>query len=707
MKKIKRVLEVLTKEGLYTFAYLVRDNLRAKYSPGKKYRTWIKLHESRKAEPVAAGEQPFFTLLVSGREGQADSFDLSGLGYANLEALPVGNRTLKELLEEAKGEYIGFLPADVILAPDALMRIAGRMWHKFYEGCGIFYGDEDVVIGRRRTNPFFKPDFSPDTLRSFHYMGCFFVKREWLEQLECTMQTPVRFNAYLVALELELRLGSEMRNHACHIPEVLSHRMSAHLEDKGAMGAESSDMQHMEQGQAKLGELAEAKKELFAKYGIAVDTEPVMECGAVRLVYEVKGQPMVSIIIPSKDNPSILQMCLDSISACTRYDNYELVIVDNGSSEENREKYKKLCDSQKKPCRYHYEPMEFNFSRMCNIGAKWAQGEYLLFLNDDIEITDIDGHDWLERMVGHASQPHIGAVGAKLYYPDSRKIQHVGVVNYESGAAHIFSKMEDEGILGHGRNLLEYNYSIVTGACLMVAREKFEKIGGFAEELAVTFNDVELCFRLLKQGWYQVVRSDVVLYHHESISRGEDALDEKKFQRHMKERERLFAMHPEFVKADAFYSKNSTQKYLDDSVNTDRMSWDMPVYQEDEKTSKVWQETDDMVCHVEYAKETDRICVRGFAYMEHVRHNNLNQIVVMLKGEEKTSYIRACRIYNPTIAPQMDSDKNLNFVEFQAGCSSEQIGRGQYQLGVALKPFGSGTVFWHMSDCVLQVNSGN
>lgn len=242
-----------------------------------------------------------------------------------------------------------------------------------------------------------------------------------------------------------------------------------------------------------------------------------------RVVYEVVGNPKVSIIIPSKDNYDILKQCLTSIRKETKYQNYEIIVVDNGSAEETHAKYTQMC--KELDCKYHYAPMEFNFSKMCNIGAHLADGQFLLFLNDDIRV---EGAEWLERMLGHAQQPHTGAVGCKLIYPNTNLIQHVGVVSFMVGPGHAFQRINDDLNCYWGRNKLEYNYSAVTGACLMIDRNKYDQVGGFSEQLPVAYNDIDLCFNLVEAGYYNVVRTDVRLYHYESVSRGYDAVSPEK-----------------------------------------------------------------------------------------------------------------------------------------------------------------------------------
>ena len=236
-----------------------------------------------------------------------------------------------------------------------------------------------------------------------------------------------------------------------------------------------------------------------------------------RVNYHPTGNPLVSVIIPSKDNVKVYERCIQTLYEKTAYKNFEVIHVDNGSSEENKRGYENIARTY--GVQYHYQPMNFNFSAMCNIGAKQAKGSYLLFLNDDIEI--IKG-DWLERMLGQAMQQHVGAVGAKLLYPGIGNIQHTGVINLSQGPVHCFANMPDDVIYDFCRNKLDFNYSAVTGACLLLSREKFDAVGGFEEELPVAYNDVDLCFKLTEQGYFNVLRNDAVLYHHESVSRGYD-----------------------------------------------------------------------------------------------------------------------------------------------------------------------------------------
>lgn len=194
-------------------------------------------------------------------------------------------------------------------------------------------------------------------------------------------------------------------------------------------------------------------------------------------------------------------------------------MVDNGSNDYNRAKAELLVKAHNElgSARYHYEPMDFNFSRMCNIGASMADGDFLLFLNDDIEIRK---SGWLERMTDKVRLPYVGAVGMKLLYPNSDIIQHAGVMNVRVGPYHKLQYCHNDEEHYFGFNKGVRNVLAVTGACLMVRRNVFEEVGGFdAEHFAVAFNDIDLCYKIYEKGYYNVVLNNIYLYHHESLSR--------------------------------------------------------------------------------------------------------------------------------------------------------------------------------------------
>ncbi len=393
--------------------------------------------------------------------------------------------------------------------------------------CVLVYGDEDEWNHNRtiRMNPWLKPDFSPDTLLQYFYYGNVIAVRrnaiertklqEWsrLSDLESRVQW-----MYRLSLELSFPVKNDKIG---HVPYVLFH--------------------------------APYVKKLCAGSLYDACRKGALE----QLQNEALQNARVSMIIPSKDHPEILETCLESIARTVVDSDYEIIVVDNGSSPENRKKYEEMIIKYK--FNYIFEPMDFNFSKMCNLGAEYANGEILLFLNDDIEAAS---SGWLTQMKRYALRSHVGAVGCKLYYPDSKRIQHAGITNLRLGPVHKLQFLEDVRPYYDGRNQIDHNVLAVTGACLMVRRKVWEQCGGFFENLAVAFNDVELCFRIYKKGYYNVVCNGVVMYHHESLSRGDDESEEKLI-RLQHERDKMYAIHPDLYGKDPFYHPYLNNLILD------------------------------------------------------------------------------------------------------------------------------------------------
>lgn len=279
------------------------------------------------------------------------------------------------------------------------------------------------------------------------------------------------------------------------------------------------------------------------EYFVPVFDVPVLEDGS---------KPRVSIIIPSKDNVEVLKNCLSSIRVHTSYRNFEVIVVDNGSNDENRsllEIYIENLKSTGFAIEYIYDKADFNYSYMNNVGVKASTGDYICLLNDDVEVLD---PRWMEIMLGQASLEGVGAVGAKLLYPETGKIQHIGIINTTSEPVHVCLGKDDDKVYYHGRNRLVLNCMAVTGACLMVSREKYDQLGGLYEGLPVAYNDVDFCFSLLDRGYRNVIRNDVVMIHHESVSRGKDAADAAKMERLKEERRRLYLRHTNLFGADPY-----------------------------------------------------------------------------------------------------------------------------------------------------------
>ena len=454
-------------------------------------------------------------------------------------------------IEVADGEFVAFLDCDDTLAPTALYEVVKALNDAKKKGIDLdfIYSDEDKIDdeGKFRHMPHFKPDWSPDTMMSIMYTCHLGVYRKTIGDKAGWLRAGYEGSQdYDFVLRIaELTTPEKI----CHIPKILYHWR----EHAGSTSLNIGSKPYFLEASRK------AKVDALERRGYSGHVELVDNTFQWRVVYDSIDNPLVSVIIPSKDNYDYLARCVNSLVKLTAYRNFEIIVVDNGSSEENKAKCSALLE--RVGGKYIYEPMQFNFSSMCNKGAAAASGEYLLFLNDDIEI--IDGI-WLQRMVGHAELPYIGAVGAKLMYPGNGLIQHCGVTNLrDAGPVHSFIGKSDAELMYFIRNKIEYDWLAVTAACLLVSRAKFDQVGGFNEDLAVAFNDVDFCFKLYEAGYYNVVREDAVLIHYESVSRGHDGLDEQKLKRLNAEKETLYSMHPDLRGRDPFYNPNLTPRLAD------------------------------------------------------------------------------------------------------------------------------------------------
>jgi GT2 family glycosyltransferase len=397
----------------------------------------------------------------------------------------------------ALGEFVWFLGCQDELSPDALFAVVRDLNHE--PGTDILYSDEDRILpDGSRVSPFFKPEWSPDLLLSTNYVArsCIVRRHFFLDvvQVGTNLRNDPEYDQILQM--------TEKTNKIVRIPRVLYH--SRDSVEKVAMethsGSNVSGIQKM------------ALESALSRRGAEAYVEET-SCGKFRIRYPLRIHPLVSIVIPTRDREQFLRQCIDSIERTTQYPNYEIVVVDNGSvSMQMRECLNEV--SRRWQVISYSAP--FNFSAINNLGASKATGEHLLFLNDD---TKVISPEWLTVMVEHIVRPEIGAVGAKLLYPDGR-IQHAGVVLGVRGmAGHAFkySPNSEQGYQGLAH--LVRNVSAVTAACMLVSRSVFDRVKGFDVELPVEYNDVDLCLRIAQEGYRIIYAPDAVLYHYESITR--------------------------------------------------------------------------------------------------------------------------------------------------------------------------------------------
>jgi GT2 family glycosyltransferase len=404
-----------------------------------------------------------------------------------------------EALKMATGEFVALLDHDDELNPHALYW-AVKLLQEHSEA-DIIYSDEDKLeLDGSRSEPFFKPDWSPEYLECFMYTGHLTLYRR--ELVEAAGGFRVGFEG---SQDYDLMLRtSEKTSSIYHIPKLLYHWRKA----RGSAAATFD---------AKPYAFVAAKRALKEHAERRSPGTEVLEGafkGQYRFKHRVNTDEKVSIIIPTKDKMPILKTCLDSIASKTDYPNYEILIVDNKSSEPRAQEYLATL-----PYRVLRFEDEFNFSKINNFASRHAVGKYLLFLNNDTEVIT---REWMTAMLEWCQQPAIGAVGAKLLYPN-QTIQHAGVILGPGGVAgHVLSGQPKDAEHYFGVGHIARNWAAVTAACLMVRREVFNQVGGFEEQLKVAFNDVDLCLRLLQHGYRNLVTPYAQLYHHESASRGFD-----------------------------------------------------------------------------------------------------------------------------------------------------------------------------------------
>lgn len=441
-------------------------------------------------------------------------------------------------LEMAQGEFVGLLDHDDLLAPNALYEIVRALDED--RNLDAVYTDEDKVTTEldEHFQPHLKPDFNLDLLRSNNYICHFFVVRRSIVQKVggfCQEFDGAQDHDFIFrCIETAEKVG--------HIPEILYHWRThkASTADNPA-----SKMYAFDAGKRAI----EAHLKRTGTEGIVSHTP---DLGFFRVKYPVQGQPLVSVIIPNKDEKETLKACIDSIREKTEYPNYEIIIVENNSTtDEIFQYYKEL--SQDPRIRLLRWKKEFNYSAINNYGVRHANGEYLLFLNNDVTVIT---PGWIKELLGVCQRPEVGAAGVKLIYLDNT-IQHAGCVIGLGGiAGHMFVDMPANrtGYL-HKASILQ-DMSAVTAACMMMKRTAFEEAGGFTEKLSVAFNDVDLCLKVRKNHKLIVYDPYVQLYHMESKTRGAED-NKEKVRRFQEEIEYMRCQWIDILKkGDPYYNKN-------------------------------------------------------------------------------------------------------------------------------------------------------
>ena len=445
-------------------------------------------------------------------------------------------------IEMAEGEFIVLADHDDAMTPDALYECAKVLNEHPY--CDVIYSDEDKMDmdGGALFDPHFKPDFNPDLLTSVNYI-ChqFIVKRELVEQVGGLRKEFDGAQDYDFIFRC-----TEKANEIVHIPKVLYH-WRCH-QDSTASNPQSK-LYAFEAG-------SRAIMEHYHRMGIEVEkVEKGVDYGIYHTTFKIKDDPLVSVIIPNKDHRQDLDLCIRSMITRGTYKNLEFVVIENNSTDPETFAYYEAIQQEFPQVRVVTWTREFNYSAINNFGVQAAKGQYLLFLNND---TELIAENFVEEMLGFCQREDVGAVGARLLYQDDT-IQHAGVViGFGGVAGHTFIGLHKAENSYFHRAMCAQDYSAVTAACMMSKKSVFDAVGGFSEDLAVAFNDIDYCMKIRSLGKLVVYAPYALLYHYESKSRGLEDTPEK-VARFNREVAKFAKKWPEILKnGDPYYNPNLT-----------------------------------------------------------------------------------------------------------------------------------------------------
>jgi len=409
--------------------------------------------------------------------------------------------THAEAFRGATGAVIAFVNVGDVLVPEALFEVVKRLNDD--PAADIVYSDQDFIDAAGRLfDPFFKPEWDPELLFSTNILGPFTVMRRRVVERAGGLRPELGAGQ---PYDLMLR-ASEQTQQIHHVAKVLCH-----------LGPREATRDRIVWRHAAARDERRALDEALARRQRPGCVEPLFTTRGPRCYttrFRLTQRPLVSIIIPTRDQAALLRTTIDSILTRTDYDAYEIVVIDNNSVEPDAVAY---LASLRPPCQVHRWTAPFNYSAINNFGVRQGRGEQLLFLNNDVEVLRAD---WLTAMLEYAQFDAVGSVGAKLLYTDGT-IQHAGVVLNVGGVAQHAFRCTAKEVPGVPRLAeLPRNCSAVTGACMMVPRRVFDKVGGFDEALRVVLNDIDLCLRIREHGYEVVYTPHALLYHHEGASRG-------------------------------------------------------------------------------------------------------------------------------------------------------------------------------------------
>ncbi|MDE7332927.1 MAG: glycosyltransferase family 2 protein [Lachnospiraceae bacterium] len=447
-----------------------------------------------------------------------------------------------QCLKLATGEYIGLFDHDDLLHPSVLYEYVKVINEK---DADYIYCDETTFKSRdinRMLTMHFKPDYAIDNLRANNYICHFSVFAKSL--LEGTELFRSRFDGSQDH-DMILRLTDKARN-VVHVPKLLYYWRCHAASTASNIEAKPYAIE------AAKGAVADHLKRHGFQHFEITSTRAFETIFKIR--YQILGSPLISIVIANKDHAADLKRCITSIFEKSTYENFEVIVVENNSTEKETFDYYQELEENEKVQIVTYEGT-FNYSAVNNLGASRARGQYILLLNNDTQVITVN---WIEELLMYAQREDVGAVGAKLYYAD-KTIQHAGVVlglGAHRTAGHSHYKQHRENLGYMGRLCYAQNVSAVTGACLLVKKSLFDEVGGLDESFAISLNDVDFCLKLREKGYLNVFTPFAELYHFESISRGLDDNGEKA-ERYNRESEQFRTKWKKILEAgDPYYNAN-------------------------------------------------------------------------------------------------------------------------------------------------------
>ena len=544
IRKIKKVIKAINISNFKSVLRYIKNNgFKGLYSTcinkirfGKvildEYATWIANNEPsneelEKQKEYKSCQNLKFEIICNDNENLIKSIEEQTYTKYQISVLEKDN--IKNIIDNSNSDYIVFIGKDIELMPFTLYELVKSIE---YRDSILIYSDNDKMINGQRIKPHFKPGFARDTIISQNYIGKFIaVKTTFLKIHKEMLENLNKDIIYDILLQV-----SEKTRKIEHIQKILYH------ETEENMNIDIADEKKI---------IEKHLKRMNLEYDNIQDGRFK---GQYKINYKIKGNPLISLVIPNMDHIEDLDKLLKSLENST-YSNYEAIIVENNSkNKETFEYYDKIIQKDKRIKVFKYDINYFNYSAIVNYGVECSNGEYIVMLNNDIEFITTD---WMEQMLMYAQRPDVGICGAKLYFPD-KTIQHAGVTIGTRGlAGHRNREISEKDFKKDDYINIVQDLSAVTAACFMTRKQLYIDMLGFDEKLAVAFNDVDFCLKVRTAKYLIVYNPFVEAYHYESKSRGEDTENSEKQKRFAKEYELFVKRWSKVIaKGDPYYNRN-------------------------------------------------------------------------------------------------------------------------------------------------------